>query len=487
MVPMQARKRKWTFHEALRWAVCTAAMTMLTLAPASAQGPTNTAYPGALPTALLEGAPITNEMVLPIDLPTTLRLAGARNLDVQIARESLGEAEASRQSAVEQFFPWVSPGVGYHRRDGVAQAVPSGVISDAHFQSYSPGAALTAQMVLGDAIYNSLVAKQLVKASDQALETQRQDTVLSAAQGYFDLVEAKALVEVSREAIQISQDYQQELHAAVSAGIAFRGDELRVQTQTEQYKIGLERGLEQQLVASASLTQVLHLDSRVELAPLDDGLMPLKLFLTNASVNALVDQAMRTRPELKQSQAFLAASRAAKTGAVYGPLIPSVGAQAFGGGLGGGPDSGPNHFGAEGDYTVGLSWRIGPGGLFDSGRVNASKARLAAAQFTEAKLKDTIISQVVAGLVRVKSTAAQIDLAERNLNTASETLKLTRQRKQYGVGVVLEDIQAQQALTQARSDYASAVAENAKAQYALDRATGSLAETQDRQGRGVGK
>jgi len=431
-----------------------------------------------VPTALLEASQLTNDTVYPIDLPTTLRLAGARNLDIQIARQSLNEAEANRRSAVEQFFPWVAAGVGYHRRDGVAQSVPSGVISDAHFQSYSPGASLTAQMVLGDAIYNSLAAKQLVKASDQALEAQRQDSILSAAQGYFDLVKAKALVEVARQAIQISQDYQQELHVAVTTGIAFKGDELRVQTQTEQYKLVLQRTLELQRVAAVNLAQVLHLDSRVELMPLDAGLTPLKFFRTNASVNALVEQAIRSRPELKQSQAFLAATRAAQNGAVYGPLIPSVGAQVFGGGLGGGPDGGPGNFGAEGDYTVGLSWRIGPGGLFDSGRINATKARLTAAQFADSKLKDVVISQVVAGLVRVNSTAVQIDLAERNLNTANETLRLTRQRKQYGVGLVLEDIQAQQALTQARSDYVTAVAENDKAQYALNRATGSVAEPQ---------
>ncbi|MGH7968646.1 MAG: hypothetical protein ACREIC_07970, partial [Limisphaerales bacterium] len=101
----------------------------------------------------------TNNSGSPLDLPTTLRLAGARNLDIQIARAGLKEAEANRQSAIEQFFPWISPGIGYHRRDGVAQAVPSGVISDAHFQSYSPGASLNAQLVLGDAIYNSLASK----------------------------------------------------------------------------------------------------------------------------------------------------------------------------------------------------------------------------------------------------------------------------------------------------------------------------------------
>ena len=286
------------------------------------------------------------------------------------------------------------------------------------------------------------------------------------------MAKAGALVEVAQEALKTSRDYQQQLHVAVASGIAFKGDELRVQSQSERYEIAVRQALERQRVAAAELAVILHLDSQVELAPRDTLLAPITLFPTNSAMDTLVAQALVTRPELKQSQALLQAARAAKDGAVYGPLIPSVGAQAFSGGLGGGPDGGPSNFGAEGDYLVGVMWRIGPGGLFDSGRVNASKAQLASVRLGEAKLKDAITSQVVVSLTRVQSLWAQIALSERNLVTATETLRLTRKRKQYGVGIVLEDIQAQQDLTQVRSDYFTALAEYNKAQYALNKAVG---------------
>ncbi len=424
------------------------------------------------------GAQTTNGSSYPIDLPAALRLAGAQNLDIQIARERLREAEAERTSALERFFPWIAPGVSYHRRDGVAQGVPSGIISDAHFQSYYPGATLAAQVDLGDAIYKSLAAKQLVKASDQALETQRQDTILNAAQGYLELAKAKALVEVTTDALKTSQDYQQQLHEAVASGIAFKGDELRVQTQTKNYQIALRQGGEQQRVVAVNLARILHLDSRVELVPQDAGLTRLTLIEPGTAMDTLVERALRSRPELKESQALILAARESKKGAVYGPLIPSIGAQVFGGGLGGGPDGGPSNFGAEGDYLVGLSWRIGPGGLFDSGRVRATKARLAATELGATKLKDDITSQVVTGLTRLQSLSEQIVLAEGNLASASETLRLTRERKQFGVGVVLEDIQAEQELERARSQYVNALAEFNKAQYGLSRAVGSLSGPQ---------
>jgi outer membrane protein TolC len=331
-------------------------------------------------------------------------------------------------------------------------------------------------MDLGDAIYRSLAAKQLVKASDQALEAQQQDTILTAAKDYFDLAKAKGLVEVATTALKTWQDYEQQLHEAVVAGIAFKGDELRIQTQTKQYQITLRQAVEQQRVAAVELARILHLDSRVELVPQDTGLTRLTLIEPQSSADALVDQALRFRPELKQSQALLSAARQIKNGALYGPLIPSLGAQAFGGGLGGGPDSGPSRFGAEGDYLVGMSWRIGPGGLFNSGRIHASKARLTAAQLGDAKLKDDITAQVVAGLERLKSLSEQIGLSEEKLASATETLRVTRERKLYGVGVVLEDLQAQQELTRARSDYVNTIAEYNKAEYGLRKAIGVMSD-----------
>ncbi len=415
----------------------------------------------------------TNQ-VHPVDLPTVLRLAGAQNLEIQMARERLREAEAQRSSALERFFPWIAPGVSYHRRDGVAQAVPEGTISDAHFQSYSPGVTLAAQLDIGDAWYQSLAAKQLVRASSHGLEAQRQETLLEAAQLYFDLTRSKALVEVAADALQTSEAYRRQLHQAVGAGIAFKGDELRVQTQTKNYEILLRRAREQLKVSAVELARVLHLDPTIELVPQDTGLASLTLVETNATAARLIDQALVSRPELKQGDALLAAAREGHNGAVYGPLIPSLTAQAFGGGLGGGPDGGPTHFGAEGDYLVGLSWRIGPGGLFDPGRVRTHQARVAQAELSEAKLRDDISSQVVTALARVQSLCDQIELGQGKLAAATETLRVTYERKQYGVGIVLEDLQAQQDLERARADYLNSIAEFNKAEYQLAKYVGSL-------------
>jgi outer membrane protein TolC len=232
--------------------------------------------------------------------------------------------------------------------------------------------------------------------------------------------------------------------------------------------------MEQQRIAAVELARILHLDSRVELVSQDTGQTRLTLFEPHSQVDMLVNQALRSRPELKQSQALVAAARENENGTVYGPAIPTFTAQAFGGGLGGGPDGGPSNFGAVGDYFLGMTWRIGPGGLFDSGRIHTSKARLVATQLSDAKLKDDIVAYVVSGLTRLQSISDQITLAEGKLTLANETLRVTHERKQYGVGAVLEDIQAQQDLDRARSDFVNLLAEYNKAQYSLNRAVGGV-------------
>src|SRR5206468_7312984 len=193
--------------------------------------------------------------------------------------------------AVELFFPWISPGANYRRHENRIQDVVGNII-DADKQSYSVGGAITAQMDLGDAVYKSLAAKQLVNAADHALESQRQDATLASAQGYYDLAKAKAIVDVVKEALSISQDYQNQLHDAVAVGIAFKGDELRVQTQTERYQISLRQGTEQQRIAAANLAQLLHLDSRVELIPRDTDPAALTLVESTAKLDSLVNQAL---------------------------------------------------------------------------------------------------------------------------------------------------------------------------------------------------
>jgi outer membrane protein TolC len=261
----------------------------------------------------------------------------------------------------------------------------------------------------------------------------------------------------------------------VSAGIAFKGDALRVKVQQQRDEIALRRAEENARLASAKLVQILHLDPTVELTPRNASVVPLSIISTKEPLSGLISQALAARPETRQSIALLRAAHHAKDGAIYGPLIPSVGGQAFFGGLGGGKDGETGHFGESEDYVALLTWRAGPGGLFDFGNIHTRQARLRGAALTVDKVIDQVTNEVISNQTRVRSLADQIGTAKQSLSDAEEALRLGKERKEFGVAVVLETILAEQDLARVRNDYLNIVTDYNKTQYALLRALGRLA------------
>ena len=408
-----------------------------------------------------------------VDLPSVLRLAGARNLDIQLAREKFAEAHAAEEGAIERFFPWIAPGVTYRRHDNLIQNT-EGLIEDVHKQSYAPGGTVVAETDIGDAIFKSLEAHQLTKAARHGFDAQRQEITLAVAHGYFDLAAAHEAVGVAQEALRTSTDYATQIDRAVNAGIAFKGDALRVKLQQQRDEIALRRAEQNVRLASAKLVQILHLDPMVELVPRAACVVPLSIVSAKESPGDLVAQALAARPETQQSVAFLSAAEHAKNRVIYGPLIPSVGGGAFFGGLGGGKDNESGHFGESEDYVALLTWRVGPGGLFDFGNIHARQARLRGAALTADKVIDQVANEVITSQTRVRSLADQIATAKQSLSDAAEALRLGEERKEFGVGVVLETILAEQDLARARNDYLNIVTDYNKTQYALLRALGRL-------------
>jgi outer membrane protein TolC len=90
------------------------------------------------------------------------------------------------------------------------------------------------------------------------------------------------------------------------------------------------------------------------------------------------------------------------------------------------------------------------------------------------KVHDEIARQVVEAFTRLQSQSEQINMAKRGLTAAEDGLRLAQQRQEFGVGVVLENILAEQDLTRVRTDYLKSIAEFNKAQYGLSRAVGGV-------------
>ena len=427
---------------------------------------------GSAAETLTQAAPAPGA-AYPIDLATALRLAGANGVDVQIALERLQAAKANATIAVTQFLPWLSASANYRRHGGLIQDVVGNIV-EADKAAYALGGAINLQVDVGDAYFRTLAARQTSRAAEQGLEAQRQETLVRAAQAYFDLLVAQAVAAVAVQALEISQDYESQLHRAVDAGIALKGDELRVRVQTRRNQLSLQQATEQRRILAARLAEALRLDPAVELVAQDLELTPPTVVPATEAVEALVSEALEARPELKEARALVHVAEQTEKGAIYGPLIPMVGGQAFFGAVGGGKDNGPTTFGGSRDYVAAIGWRLGPGGLFDLGRIRSTRARREEAKWNVEKVKDSVARQVVEARTRLLSQQEQLETAKEALAAAEQGLELARGRKEFEVGVVLENILAEQDQTRARQDYARALGEYEKAQYGLSRALGRL-------------
>ncbi len=431
----------------------------------------------ALPAEGVEspGAPATPPAPAgqPIDLPTVLRLAGANNLDLAIVRQQLLQAKAADEAARLRFFPWLNPGFSFQGNQG-AFPEANGTLIAAPKELYGPTLTLNEGVDLGDAIYQKLSTKQLYLAAGSRVEAQRNDTLLAAANGYFDLVSAVAQLAIARDAVQISAGYDDQLQRAVMIGIAQRADELRVSIQTQRYEILARQAEELIRLRAASLAEILHLDPAINLVPMDQIPTELTLIPADAEIRVLIAEALDARPELREQSAVTKSAEYNRQGVTVGPFIPTLNGYAGVGGLGGGPDSSLGGLRSYSDYGFTLNWRIGPGGLFDYSRVDNAEARLEQARLGLAKLQDQITRQVVQSWETSRSAKDQIGIAEKAVDQAQQSVQLYEQRRQFGVGAVLEVITAQQDLTQARTDLVRARTFYAEGQYALAHAIARL-------------
>ncbi len=408
-----------------------------------------------------------------VDLATTLRLAGADNLDIRLAREKMTEAKAADEAATWQFFPWLSPGISYRAHDNRIQNVEGRMI-DVSRDSASFGPSLMLQLDIGESIYRKLAASRLSSAAVHGAEARLQETLSSAVAAYFECAEAQAGVALARENVTLSEEYSRQLEKAGEAGLAFRGDVLRVRSQMERQRADFAAAIEKQSLASTRLGQILRINPRIQLLAQETELTPVVMVQTNSPLGELIRKALGRRPEIFESQANVEAAAEARKGARYGPLYPTLGAQVFVGGLEGGNQVSHGSAAESQDYQVTLSWRIGPGGIFDRSRTRLAESRLRSAELVSSKVQEEIARQVADALAAAVAAGEKLARLTSAMAAADEAFQLARGRREFGIGVVAETILAEQEFTRLRLDRLNAISRHNKAQYQLLRVTGDL-------------
>src|SRR5437763_1172604 len=84
--------------------------------------------------------PMYHEL-LAIDLPTVLRVAAARNIDIEQAKQRVLVSRGRHEASVEAIFPVIGPLVAYQNVQGV-NLNSNGTLSPVNFNTLAPALAL---------------------------------------------------------------------------------------------------------------------------------------------------------------------------------------------------------------------------------------------------------------------------------------------------------------------------------------------------------
>lgn len=384
----------------------------------------------------------------PVDLPTVLRLAGANNLDIAFVREKVHEAYARSAIAEQLFWPTLFvPGARFLRHEGRTQAT-DGAFLNVDKQQVFAGGWGSLRWEVGDAIYQTLSASQRYEGTKSMLEATEQSVLLDAASAYYDLVREHLRAKVSDQSAAISEKLAGQLDVAVQAGRGFRGDVLRARVQLAGNRLSALRSREAIKLASIRLGSLLRLAPGIELHPSEEVPALLELIPPTTKESELLTEALESRPEIRQARAEVAASGYDQTGATWAPLIPSVQVDAGIGALG----PVPSDLTSTRDYSFTFGWRIGPGGLFDSGRQDLAEARSRQAAINLERVRQKVTDEVLSSLAQLRAKEDQRKLAEQAVKDAEEALRLNQDRQTQNIGIPLEVLQAEEALTRARLD-----------------------------------
>lgn len=448
--------------------------------------------PSALGTPLVAG-----QVIQPIDLSGALRLAGARDLDIAIARERVSQALAELEQARVLWLPSLYIGPNWIRHDGQLQTVQGQIQNISKSSLFLGGTAAAGSSVSGpvpaggpaqvtgltsilrfsDAIFEPLAARQVANARKAGIIAATNDALLAVAEAYMDLQRPAGTLAIAREGARNAELLASLTASYARSGAGLDADYRRAVTERDRQRKNVALAVGELEIASAELVRLIRLDPRLVVAPVEPPETVLRLVSESCPIDELIVTGLRNRPELAEAQALVQATLTRLKQARLRPFIPSLAFRYSGGGFGGGVNGFFGGFDGRSDADVNLYWEVQNLGFADRAiaRQRGSQQRIASLELM--KLQDRVAAEVVRAEKGRIAASRQMEEARRAVPEALASLELNLTNIRRGAGLPgatrpIEVLQPIQALVQARADYLDAVLGYNRAQFRLYRALG---------------
>jgi outer membrane protein TolC len=452
------------------------AIAMIGAMGCASQRPARAPYPSVAPATQPSASlaigdtavgPMYHEL-LAIDLPTTLRVAASRNLDIAQARQRVDASRGRYESSVEAVFPVIAPSLAYQHLEGVNQNA-NGSLTAANFTNFLP--AISVQWILnpGRVVYDIIASKRRMEASEQQQDAVMLDAARTAALQYYDLVLAQAQLGVARQAVAQAEELARITSLKVKSGTGLPTDDLRAQANLGGLQQNVVIALNRFYQASVALTLTLHLDPLVTLVPSAGSITQTTLVRDDIPVEELLAMAARYRPDLEAVRTLLRSAEADTGTTIWGGLGPQLQAGYTFGGLQ--TSTSTKNYGLHEQQKagVGASFALG---LSTFGQVKVAGANERSAELDVQRQTDQVRAAVVSAQQNSAANAKLIPVARRQLDAAQQALQLAQANLKAGTMLTIDVLQVQDEVDQARLRYVDAVVHYNQAQVNLLAAMG---------------
>jgi outer membrane protein TolC len=430
---------------------------------------------------------------LPINLPTALQLANARSLDIALASQRLRVAAAQLERANTLWLPTMLLGTDYGRHDGKIQDT-AGNVTETSKSNFLLGAGPNAVFAISDAIFAPLSARQVVQAQRAGVQAATNDTVLSVAEVYFTVQQARGELAGAREVARRAEELVALTQQVYDQGRAPQVEVARARTELYGRRQAVNLAREHWRVSSADLVRLLRLDASAIVDPVEPPNLQVTLVALDRPVDELIPVGLTNRPELAAQQAIVRATLEQLRQERIRPLVPSillrgsstnVTGTLAGGYFGGGRNDNLNQFGARGDFDIQVLWELQNLGFGNRARVNERRAENQLAILESLRIQDRVAAEVTQAYAQGQEAAVRVGDAQAELRFAITSvegnLSGVKEVKRVGNLDILvirpqEVVASIKALADAYTHYFGAVADFNRAQFRLYHAMGQPAQ-----------
>lgn len=394
-----------------------------------------------------------------LTLDEAVALALQNNSDIKISESereradwAVSEAKAGKRPSVNYNF------TGTYTDSGIIETGGSK-------EKYDNKIALTLPLYTGGKIEGSIEAAKLgLQSADLGIEKAKQQIKLDATTGYFNILQTANLVKVAQESVDGLTAHLKNVQAQYDVGTVAKSDMLRSEVEladADQKLIIAKNNLE---LAIASFNNVTGLPLDTQVTPKQSA---LAYVANNQTLNDSITYSLTNRPEVAQADANVAVARQQIkiADADKKPTVSLTGYTDWNDTELPGTDN--NNWGA----SVTASYKLFDSGLTKS-KVKQADAGLNKATEQARQSRDSVQLEVRQAYLNMKEAEKRIETSKVAVDKAEEDFKIAQVRYSAGVGTNLDVIDAQLALTQAKTNNIQALYDYNTSKAKLDKAMG---------------